>query len=294
MAEDTVAAPLGEVRQASTADTGTALTTTASFTSLFRGTSFIRLVPRNAAGAVVVKYALNPWLSVVKTTDSLGTVAAMTDGSEVLQDNDTSTTLSMNSFDTIANTDALYVGFPVWVRGVRVIIGNTNSNASVLTVKYWQSATPNAWASISATDGTAGGGATFNATGNVTWTVPTDGLRRSLNEIITDQLDPTRSGGAVTAESTIDTNARPSIFTVPLFWTRWETSAAFDATVTVTGMQAMNRSTTYDALLMTTGIEMRVNRGLNGLGCVEHLTDAGTANLIVSCGVIGTTGKLVD
>jgi len=291
--KDVVSAPLGEVRAVSTAGGGSALTTTATFTSLLRGTNWIRMVPRNAVTAVVVQYALNPWLSVIKTTDALATVAAMTDASENVQDGVVGNVLSMSSFDTLANGDRLYIGSRVPIRGIVVTIGNTNSaGGSTATVKYWQSATPNAWTDITITDGTKSTD-TFRQTGNITWTVPADHLRRSLVEINDDLINPDRSGGALTAELTIARSSVPAILREPLFWYRYETSAAFDATVTVTAIQAMNRSTTYDELLISLGMEMRVNRGLGGIGCIEHLTDAGTANLIVSCGALGTGGNLV-
>lgn len=277
MAQDIVAGPIGEMRVASTTSGGTALTTTASFTSFFRGTSFIRLMPRNVVTAVVIRYALNPWLSVLKTTDALAAVANLTDASENLQDNDTATTLSMNSFDTAANNNYLYVGSHIPFRGARTIIGNTNGTASVLTVKYWKN--DDTWADTSATDGTASGGATLAQTGNVSWTLPTDWKRATIADI---------------GDTTIAVVARPSILVQPLFWTRWEVSVALDATVTITGMQAMNRSTTYDELDVSLGAEMRIRRGLNGVGCIEHLTDAGTANLIVSCGALGADAKLAD
>ena len=267
MAVETHADAVGEVRLAGAAN-GVALTTTAAFTSFPSGTNYITLMPRNVVTAVVVRYALCPWLVVLKTSDALVAASNITDGSEALQDNDTATTLSLNSLDTAANGDFIYVGARQPFRGVRVIIGNSNSvGASTLTVKYWNGS---AWANITATDGTTGGGDTFNTSGNVTWTVPTAWAVTSL-----------RVAG--------DTLLRaPAVLDDPtIYWTRWETSAAFDATVTATGMQSMARSTVYGEFDVGVGKEMKVARVLGGTSCIEALTDAGTANLLVLCETLG-------
>lgn len=276
MAEHTTSAPFGERRVASTAGGGTALTSTASFTSFFKGTNHVTLMPRNAATAVVIRWALNPYLAVLKTTDALVAATNLTDASEAVQDNNTSTTLSMNSFDTLASGDILYVGARVPFRGVRVIIGNTNSGSNAaLTVKYWKS--DGTWATTSVTDGTSSASKTFAQTGNATWTLPTDWVPTSL-----------RAAGDTVLFA-------PSILNDPtIYWTRWETDVVFDSTVTVTGMQSMNRSTAYDEFPVDLGYGQPIYRGLGGTGCIEHLTDAGTANLIISCGAINTTGRFTD
>ena len=88
------------MRAASTASGGTALTTTANFTSFPRGTNFVRMVPRNVVTAVVVRYALNPWLVVFKTADDLITVG--TDYSDEANDADTGQVVTLDSFNTSA------------------------------------------------------------------------------------------------------------------------------------------------------------------------------------------------
>lgn len=292
MPEDIVPVPLGEVKVASTAGGGTALTTAASFTSLYPGTTFIRMVPRNVVTAAVIRYAFNPWLVVFKTTDALATVANMPDGSANVQDNDTATSLSMNAFNTFANGNALFVGSLLPFRGVRVIIGDTNSvGASDLAVKYRKD--DDTWANITPSDGTDDTD-TFRQTGNVTWTVPTDWKADSIRHIqnlvgtwLAADMDATAGAVTLPDETTLPTYIADN----RIYWTRWETSAVFDGSVTVTGMQSMNRSTTYDELEISLGMEMRVHNGLDGIGCIEHLVDAGTANLIISCGVIGSRGK---
>lgn len=272
MAERINADAVGEIRAASTADGGTALSTTAAFIAFPRGANYLTLTPRNFATAVVAKFSVNPFLVVLKTTDSLAALSNLTDASEALQDSDTGTSLSMNSFDTLANGDILYVGSHIPFRGVRIIIGSTNSTSSVLTVKYRKS--DDTWADITATDGTDSGGATLAQTGNVTWTLPTDWKTASLFAAGDTTL---RDGHLLNPE---------------VYWTRWEVSAALDATVTITGALAMNRVTTYAELASGQSWEQTIHKGWRGIGCVEALTDAGTANLIVNAMVLGVGGKL--
>jgi hypothetical protein len=260
MATEVVAGPLGFLRAASTAGGGTALSTSAAFIQLPQGTTRVFLIPRNFATAVVAKIAVNPYLIVLRTQDDLATA---TDYSEAAQDNDTSTSVVLNSQGTAAQADYLFVGSHVPFRGARVVIGNTNSNASVLTVKYRKS--DDTWADITATDGTTTGGATFGQTGNVTWTVPTDWKQTNLASIASPA-----PADAIPQRST------------PLYWTRWEVSAALDSTTSATSLLAMNRSTAYSEWPAGLVIEERVQRGPGGMGCIEALTDAGTANLIVN------------
>ena len=237
------------------------------------------MIPRNfASSAVVVRYSLNPYLIVGKTTDALVAVANFTDASSSMQDEDTATTLVLNSFDTAANNDYLYIGSHIPFRGVRVIIGGANSNASVLTVKYRKS--DGTWADISASDGTDSGGATFAQTGNVTWTLPTDWVTASL--VATGDTSLPAIGAAK-----INIATEPTVY-----WTRWQVSAALDSAVTATGMLAMNRSTAYDEIMETEIDESRIaTHQYLGTGCVEALTDTGTANLLIKIRTVGIGSK---
>ena len=135
MGEDIQAAPFGEIRLAGAAN-GVALSTTAAFTPFPIGSQYLILSPRNFATAVVARYSLNPFLIVLKTTDALVAASNATDASRNMQDGDTGTSLSLNSFDTAANGDYIYVGSHIPFRGVRVIIGSANAVATTLTVKY--------------------------------------------------------------------------------------------------------------------------------------------------------------
>ena len=259
MAKRILAGPLGPTRAASTAAGGTALTTTAGFIAFPLGARTVLLTPRNFVTAVVCQYIFNPWLTVLKTADLL--VTNPTDASNNMQDGSTATTLVLNSLDTFANGDAVYVGADTPFRGARAIIGNTNGTPSVLTVKYWNGT---AWTTTSATDGTDSPvGTTLGVTGNVSWTVPTDWARVGL-------LDAA------------DTALRIGWALQKLYWTRWEVSVALDTTVTLTGLLAMNRSTAYGELLSGQPFEQNINQASGGFGCVEALVDAGTGNLIVN------------
>lgn len=260
MSQYTLPGGVGNVKVASTAGGGTALTTAAATVMLPFRTRQINLVPRNFSTAVVAKWTKIPWLTVLKATDLLATVANTTDYSNSAQDNSTGTTLVLSSLATLANLGALYIGSHTPFVGVVVDVQATNSTASVLTVKYRKS--DDTWADITATDGTTSGGATMAIDGNVTWTEPTDWIARELNEIVTvDQ-----SFGAVVRTQ--------------LFWTRWEVSVALDSSTTLNSMVAMPRAT-YAEIPSGFGEQENVYVGRGGYCGISALTDAGTANLIV-------------
>ena len=260
MATEVTDRPIGETRTLSTADGGTALSTTLALIPIPPRVSRLIIIPRNFATAVVAKFALNPYLVVLKTLDNLATA---TDYSEAAQDADTATDIDLSSLDTAANGDYLYVGSHQRFRGVRVDVDAANGNASTLTVNYWNGT---AWVTITATDGSASGGATIAVDGNVTWTVPAAWVAASLEDIASPV-----PGSIVPYKD------------LKLYWTRWQVSAALDATSTLNSMLSLNRNTAqYAELLATTALDERIKRGLGGIACVEALTDGGTANLIVN------------
>jgi hypothetical protein len=77
-------------------------------------------------------------------------------------------------------TDKLYLGSLGEFDGLQVrMLSTLNAIASVLTVKY---SGPGGWTSLTATDGTANSGKTFGKSGRITWTVPSDWQRRTLND----------------------------------------------------------------------------------------------------------------
>ena len=247
-----------EAWAASTAGGGTALTTTAAFAILPDNVSSIELIARNfAGGALVAKFNLCPWLSVLKTTDSLATATDYSDAAASA----TTADVVLSSLGTAADGDYLFIGSHIPFRGVKVDMTAMNGTASVLTVKYWDGS---AWTDITATDGTIAGVATFGQDGNVTWTVPTDWAKAALSAGMT--------GTAMAIPYRDDA----------LYWTRWEVSVALDATTTAATMIAMNRVTTYAEMIATFSRELRAHKGFGGITAVEALTDGGTANLIVN------------
>lgn len=81
-------------------------------------------------------------------------------------------------FATFAD-DRLYVGAAFEFEGLLMkLLDSVNAAAATLTVKYWGG---NQWQSITPTDNTAAAGATLAKSGRITWTIPTDWERRTLN-----------------------------------------------------------------------------------------------------------------
>lgn len=234
------------------------------------GTEYLYLEGRNYSTAVVIKYALNPWLTVLLTTDNLDT--APTDGSDACQNNATSTALTLNSLSTLADGDYLLIGSHVPFRGVAVDVTNTNSNANSILVEYWNGS---AWVDTSATDGTVSGGVSLAQDGLVTWTVPTTWATEALSSMARKAADT----------SAIEDGDAWEGLHRSLYWTRWSWSAALDSSVTIVQMHALNRSTAYTSLTSgRPGVGQFVRRGVLGFGSLEALTDAGTANLIAIAG----------
>lgn len=271
MATEIIAAQEGELRGIGTS-AGTALTTGVTATAIPDGSRHLYLIPRNFSTAVVARVALNPYLAVLHTTNNLAPNATI-DVSRKMQDGDTGTTLVLNSMDTAANGDYVYVGAWRKFRGARVIIGNTNSTSSTLTVKYWNGS---AWVDISVTDGTDSGGATLAQTGNATWTVPAAWTAASLRDINSPVI-----AGAVNGQQP---NGTFDMTDQRLYWTRWEVGTQIDSSVTVTGMLALSRSTAPFELTSTVAWSQGVKKEFShdGVGCVEHYTDAGTLNLVIN------------
>ena len=268
---ETVAARFGEIRAASTASGGTALTNVLGLTSIPLGASWLSITARNFVGANVARFILSPRLTIVVTTNALGSGGVQ----HILPDEPTTITqhptqvisdemqdgdaedFAIDSFDTAANNNYIYVGADVPFRGVAVDLNNKNDVASVLTVNY---PVNKAWVDTGNGDTTDVGGDTLKQDGNVTWTVPVPWTKQSL----------------VTMG---DTTIKETWSIANLYWTRWEVSSALDTTDLVQ-MRALNRSTVYAELLEGQTIEFAVDP--SSVSSVEALTDAGTANLIIN------------
>lgn len=103
---------------------------------------------------------------------------AYTDRTTELSDDKESDLTLSSVFVTVAN-DRIYIGAAWEFEGLAVLLKDAlNAVASVLTAKY---SGPSGWTSLSATDGTAAVGATFAKSGRITWTVPADWQRITLN-----------------------------------------------------------------------------------------------------------------
>lgn len=251
---ETVAGGLGELRGGTT--TGVALTTTAAYIQIPKGTRHLFLTGRNYATAVVAKIGLCPWLAILKTQD--GGATAPTSYSNEAQDGSVATSVVLSSQGTAAGGDFLYLGAHMPFRGVNIDVDGANGNASVLTVKYWDG---DSWADISATDGTIVTGASLGQDGAVTWTIPSAWAPTSL-----------RSSGDFAVGAPMVGNK--------YYWTRWEWSAALDAAVTLDHMIALPPSQAYFEILANQQFEESLHWGPDGFAAIEALTDAGTANLV--------------
>lgn len=259
--------PLGEIRSATTAGGGTALSTTAVAIPIPDGTRTVQYIPRNYATAVVLKLARNPYLLVYKTTDLLATI---TDYSSAAQDGNAATDVVLSSLDTLANGDALWIGGHLPFRGIQVDVDAANATASVLAGHYWDG---NSLEALTVTDGSDSGGATFAIDGAITWTMPTDWTRGKLATV-------------GSAAQSIPHNG------VDLYWVRLTVSAALDSSATLNSLLALNRSIAYAEYPVGFAVEERFQKGLGYWGSVEALVDAGTASLIVNCASQHPTGFL--
>jgi len=260
---------LTELRAASTASGGTALTTTATGASapsalgmmtIPFGADYVSITPRNFAGCAVARVSLNPYLTIFVTTDAGATPAGITDISDEMQDGDT-TDVAIDDLPT-AGTGYIYVGAQIPFRGVAIDVGSDpNSQANDLTVNYWNGA----WTDISDTDSTDTG-ASLAVDGTVVWTVPSAWVKASLKAI-----GDTLPGGNVVPNAT-----------TPLYWTRWEWSDVMDVSTDIVQMLALGRSTAYAELLEGQTLELKLSD--REVGCIQGITDAGTANLVVNVG----------
>ena len=270
---DVLAGNLGDEKLVG-ASKGIATTTTAAVTAIPNGAHYLTMMPRNFTTAVVIKYALNPYLFIVKQSGA----STFSDISDEAQDGD-ATSLIFDSFDVIANDEALYIGSHQRFGGVKVnmVDAKVNATNSVLTVKYRKS--DDTWADISDTDGTINSSSTFGVDGNVTWTTPTDWKMDSMINI---------SDFTAAIDKTFPQNL------APLFWTRWEVSVQLDSETEVEEFLPMYDLTgkTYSELTSSVvSKERKVSKGPFGSGSIELLTDAGTANVVVVASAVGASAR---
>jgi hypothetical protein len=257
---------LTELRAASTASGGTALSTTVAQIAAGTagwGADYISLTPTNfSAACKAARVLLNPYLTIFYTKDAGVSVATTAIISDEMQDGD-ATDHALDDFP-LTGTGYIYVGARVPFSGVAITLGDGNDDATVITVKYWQAGI--GWTDISDTDGTDVGGDSMKQNGSVTWTVPTTWGKKSLSNM------------GETLPNTV-----PKFYEA-LYWTRWEWSAALDASIDVRTMLAINRATTYAELIEGQTLEVKASD--REIGNVQAITSAGTCNLIANVGTL--------
>ena len=279
MPTETIGANLGHQRIAG-ASAGVSLSTTAAFTPFHQGTEHVDIVPRNFSTAVVVKYAFCPYLVVLKADSADGLGGHLQDYSQVAQDGSTSTTVNLNSF---ASGRALYVGSAIPFRGVYVDVDTVDDQSAEITVSYWNGSS---WVDSSDTDGTIDSGHSLGASaGAITWTVPSAWQLSTLKKLAAGAGETLDSSG----QRWSDTN---------MYWTKWTWSETLKSTTDLFHMLGINESTAYAELTDSVAYEGRVHNGFgaNGVAGIEALTNAGTANLIVTCSAMNgyfSTGKVL-
>ena len=279
MATETWIGPHGEVTAATTADGGTALSTTAAFFGLPANTKTITVTPWNFSGAAVAKWLACPWLTILKTTD-IG--VSFTDYSYAAQDADAATSVDLSSLDTVANGDALYIGSHLPFAGIHVDVDAANGSASNLAVTFWNG---NTLTDISPTDNTDTGAA-LAIDGTITWAVPATWTKETLRRIAGLGTNvPITNAPANFAQATRNP------LDEKLYWTRFATNAAFDSSTTLDHVIAISRQAKYMEQLSGQPFEMAVNVGPGGIGGIQAITNAGTASLIVNCLTRGTDGR---
>ena len=275
MPTEILGANLGHQRSAGAAS-GVSLSTTAAFTPFHRGTEHIDLIPRNFATAVVARYALCPYLVILKADSSDDLAGRIEDYSAIAQDGSTGTEVAVGGGGGLAAGRNFYIGSAIPFRGVHVDIDTANaSNSAAVTVYYWAGS----WVDVSATDATRTSHAFDTDNKTVTWTVPSAWQSTSLVKI--------------------DRSVNSSLHwrDVSMYWTKWTWSAAIDAGTTLDHMLGINESTAYAEVPSSLGTGMRIHHGFgsNGVAGVEALTNAGTGNMLVTCSALNgyfSTGKL--
>ena len=266
MPTEILGANLGHQRRTGAAS-GVAGTTTAAFTPFIKGTEHINLEPRNfASSAAIIKFALCPYLVILKADSADGLGGHLEDNSDVAQDGSTATSVDMGGF---ASGRALYVGSAIPFRGAHIDVDGSNSSGSAaLTAYYWNGGS---WVDLSDSDGT-NGTRSLRVDGAITWTVPSAWQLSTLDKLASAAGESLDSSG----QKYKDTN---------MYWTKWEWSASITAGTTLDHVLGINESTAYSELTSSTAFEGRIHNGFgsNGVGGIELLTDTGTANVLITC-----------
>lgn len=95
------------------------------------------------------------------------------DYSDEVRDGLATTVAVLDSLNTFANHECIFIKSPVPINSLTITMAAGNDNASVLSAYYWNGA----WTQVSAlSDGTDVAGDTLKQTGTITWTLPTDSI----------------------------------------------------------------------------------------------------------------------
>lgn len=94
------------------------------------------------------------------------------DYSDQVSDGQASTVAVLDSLDTWANWDSVFIMTPIPADALGLTVAAANSTTSDLSLYYRKN--DNTWASASATDNTANTGVTLAQSGTITWTRPAD------------------------------------------------------------------------------------------------------------------------
>lgn len=267
--------PFGEIKSATVA-TGAPLTVSATtnasaYIGFYPGTEFVQMEGRAYSTAVVIRYAFNPWLTVLKTTDAFAVSTNATDYSAAAQDLDATTDVVLSS---LATTGALWVGAELPFRGVFADVdsaANQNNTGAATCVAFYYNGTTMAALTAGLADSTSSGSAVFAQDGAISWTVPTDWAKGTLRSIASAAYDVPMSGRS-------------------LYWVKLTFDGALDSATKLDALFAMNRSTQYASLPSGREVLLQIDR--DRVGCIEAVTDAGTASLLLNC-LTARSGKFV-
>lgn len=288
LSSDSFPGPFGESREEGSS-LGTIISTSASLINILPGTTHLSLVTRNYAGATVIKYLFNPYLLMLTTTNG---GQAFTDSSAAAQGTAGGRALVLDALPATPS-GYLYIGSHLPWRGMNVTVNQANANASVLSANFWNGT---AWAAFTGfTDGTANAGATFGQTGTITWTVPTTWAKTLLPStwaITTGQPLAGWAGFPSAAQVSPNIPVPPLMFNVlapysekARYWAQFTVSATLSNPTSASLVLPFNRVTaasTGSDHVVSDVTQERVWKGPDGVTCIEALTDAGTANLIVN------------
>ena len=122
--------------------------------------------------------AIDP--TTVRKTVDVG--ANYTDYTSEATDVSAATDVVLGALDTFANGDWLAIGADIKFAGVMIAMdaADKNDTASIMDVEYWNGA---AWASVTPTDGTDVAGDTLKQSGNVTWALPEDWAKNTIDTV---------------------------------------------------------------------------------------------------------------